>query len=255
MQQAKAHTIANDLMTEDQPAALVAYITQNPQDIRKALELRYRVFAQDMGADVQGSDAGIDRDRFDDYCMHLVVKDQTSGQIVAYSRILTNDLATRTGGFYSATEFDIQQVLKPGHSYMEIGRTCVDPDFRSGSGLAHLWGFIADYMEKEKIDFLMGCCSIPTRDGYRQANASMAFLREGYMTPEAMRVFPKVSVPAVPLSNTERIQPPSLLRAYLRLGVRICGELCLDEAFGVADAMILLRRDDMNHRYLKRILR
>ena len=75
------------------------------------------------------------------------------------------------------------------------------------------------------------------------------------MTPEAMRVFPKVSVPAMPLSNTERIQPPSLLRAYLRLGVRICGELCLDEAFGVADAMILLRREDMNHRYLKRILR
>ena len=66
MQQAKAHRIVEDLITEDQPAALVAYITQDPQDIRKALELRYRVFAQDMGAQVQGADAGIDKDRFDD---------------------------------------------------------------------------------------------------------------------------------------------------------------------------------------------
>ena len=255
MQQAKAHPIAEELITEDQPAALVAYITQDPQDIRKALELRYRVFAQDMGAQVQGADAGVDKDRFDDYCMHLVVKDQASGQIVAYSRILTNDLAARAGSFYSATEFDISKVLKPGHSYMEIGRTCVDQEFRSGSGLAHLWGFIADYMEKENIDFMMGCCSIPAEDGYLQANASMNYLRDGYMTPESMRVYPKVPVPAVAMESDNRVQPPSLLRAYLRLGVRICGELCLDEAFGVADAMILLRRQDMNHRYLKRILR
>ncbi len=254
MQQAKLQVIAEDLLTEDQPSALAAYITQDPQDIRKALELRYRVFAQDMGAQVQGADAGIDKDRFDDYCMHLVVKDLASGQIVAYSRILTNDLAARAGGFYSATEFDISQVLKPGFSYMEIGRTCVDQEFRSGSGLGQLWGFIADYMEREKIDYLMGCCSIPTQDGYIQANASMDFLRDGYMTPENMRVFPEVAVPVVEIPE-ERIQPPSLLRAYLRLGVRICGELCLDEAFGVADVMILLRRQDLNLRYLKRIMR
>ncbi len=254
MQQATYQVISEDRITEDQPAALVTYITQDPQDIRKALELRYRVFAQDMGAQVQGADTGIDKDRFDDYCMHLVVKDTATGQIVAYSRILTNDLAARAGGFYSATEFDISRVLKPGHSYMEIGRTCVDQEFRSGSGLGQLWGFIANYMEEQNIDFMMGCCSIPTSDGYIQANASMDFLRDGYMVPESMRVIPNVKVPVVDVPR-EKIQPPSLLRAYLRLGVRICGELCLDEAFGVADAMILLRRQDLNLRYLKRIMR
>ena len=82
----------------------------------------------------------------------------------------------------------------------------------------------------------------------------MDFLRDGYMVPESMRVHPKIRVPVVDVPE-ERIQPPSLLRAYLRLGVRICGELCLDEAFGVADAMILLRRQDLNLRYLKRIMR
>ena len=69
--------------------------------------------------------------------------------------------AARAGGFYSSTEFDLSKVLKPGKTYMEIGRTCVDPDFRTGAAIGYLWGFLAEYMEVNRIDYLMGCCSIP----------------------------------------------------------------------------------------------
>ncbi|MEK9712970.1 MAG: GNAT family N-acyltransferase [Thalassolituus sp.] len=234
---------------------LEARLTDDPREIRQALELRYRVFAEDMGASVEGADLGIDRDRFDDICLHLIVKDNDTDSVVAYSRILTNDLATRAGGFYSSTEFDLSNVLQPGKSYMEIGRTCVDPEFRSGAAIGYLWGFLAEYLQIHRIDYLMGCCSIPVNGGYEEANAVMDHLREKYMTPENMRCEPKIALPAAESDLDGAKLIPSLLKAYLRIGVRICGEPFLDEDFGVADAMILLRREDMNFRFLSRILR
>lgn len=236
-------------------SGLVARITSDPREIRQALELRYRVFAEGMGASVEGADMGIDKDRFDDICMHLIVKDNDSDTVVAYSRILTNDLAARAGGFYSSTEFDLSAVLQPGKTYMEIGRTCVDPDFRSGAAIGYLWGFLAEYLEAHRIDYLMGCCSIPVSGGYEHANAIMQHMREKYMTPDAMRAVPKIPVPHTETDLDGSKLVPSLLKAYLRIGVRICGEPFLDEDFGVADAMILLRREDMNYRFLSRILR
>lgn len=227
--------------------------TTDPAEIRQAFELRYRVFALDMGASVKGAESGIDKDGFDDFCKHLIVKDLDANKVVGYSRILTNKRAKRAGGFYSATEFDLSQIENTQKKLMEIGRTCVDPDFRGGSAIAQLWYFLAAYMEKKDIDYLMGCCSVPTNDGFIQANATMAYIGEKYMTPEPLRVFPKVPVPKVALDTEASIQPPSLLKAYIRLGVRICGELCLDEDFGVADAFILLARKDLNLKYLKRI--
>mgnify|MGYP000081290181 FL=1 len=245
---------AQALATPDY-SGLVARVTTDPREIRQALELRYRVFAEDMGASVEGAENGIDKDRFDDICMHLIVKDNETDSVVAYSRILTNDLATRAGGFYSSTEFDLSNVLQPGKTYMEIGRTCVDPEFRSGAAIGYLWGFLAEYLEAHRIDYLMGCCSIPVADGYGLANAIMDHLRETSMTPDHMRAIPKIALPEMNTHLDGSKLVPSLLKAYLRIGVRICGEPYLDADFGVADAMILLRREDMNYRFLNRILR
>lgn len=243
------------ICAEPVPSGLTARITTDAREIRQAQELRYRVFAEGMGASVQGAAHGIDKDRFDDICMHLIVKDNETDAVVAYSRILTNDLAARAGGFYSATEFDLSQVLQPGRSYMEIGRTCVDPDFRSGAAIGHLWGFLANYLEEHRIDFLMGCCSIPVNDGYEEVSAIMAYLRNKHMTSESMRAVPRIPVPQTDSTLDGGKLIPSLLKAYLRIGVRVCGEPFLDSDFGVADAMILLRREDMNYRFLNRILR
>lgn len=242
-------------MLSPEVSGLVARVTTDPAEIRQALELRYRVFAEDMGASVEGADSGIDKDRFDDICMHLIVKDNETDSVVGYSRILTNDLAARAGGFYSSTEFDLSNVLKPGKTYMEIGRTCVDPNFRSSAAIGYLWGFLAEYLEAHRIDYLMGCCSIPVAGGYEFSNAVMDHLRDTYMTPEDMRAIPKIKLPAAASQLDGQKIVPSLLKAYLRIGVLICGEPFLDKDFGVADVMILLRREDMNYRFLNRILR
>jgi putative hemolysin len=246
MHQATAHQSA---ASNDAP--LVARITQDPAEIRQALQLRYRVFAEGMGAKIDSGEAGIDRDHFDDVCLHLIVKDVSTNRVIGYSRIITNDVAEQTGGFYSATEFDMSRVIQPGKTYMEIGRTCVDPDFRSGAVIGMLWSGIAQFMSAHDYDFLMGCASIPLNDGYARAIAIINHLREKHFTPEDMRAEPKVHMPRISVDMDGASFVPPLLKAYLRIGVKVCGEPCLDKDFNVADALILLGRDDINSRYLR----
>lgn len=234
---------------------LVARITEDPTEIRQAMELRYRVFAEGMGATLPTADQGIDYDHFDDVCMHLIVKDNINNEVVGYSRILTNELAARTGGFYSATEFDLSNILKPGKRYMEIGRTCVDPDFRSGAVIGLLWSAIAQFMAANRMDYLMGCASISLNDGEDKAIAIINHLRDKHYTSEDMRAEPSVHMPRKALDLDGKALVPPLLKAYLRIGVKVCGEPCMDKEFNVADALILLKSDEINQRYLRHFAR
>ncbi len=251
MQQATARLQQADTLE----STLVARITDDPTEIRQAMALRYRVFADAMGAQLTGSEAGLDQDRFDDVCLHLIVKDLANDRVVGYSRILTNELAAQAGGFYSSTEFDLTNIIEPGKRYMEIGRTCVDPDFRSGAVIGLLWSGIAQFMSAHNIDFLMGCASIPLAGGYSRAVAIVNYLREHHFTPEHQRATPKVPMPRVDTDLDGKSLMPPLLKAYLRIGLKVCGEPCLDKDFNVADALILLARGDMNQRYLRHFAR
>ena len=249
------HATATQLQTENQESTLVARITQDADEIRQAMALRYRVFAESMGASLSGDEQGLDNDHFDQFCLHLIVKDLNNNRVVGYSRILTNDSAAKAGGFYSATEFDLSAILQPGKRYMEIGRTCVDPNFRSGAVIGLLWSGIAQLMASDQADYLMGCASIPLRDGYSRAVAIVNHLRDKHFTAEHLRATPKVPMPTVDTDLDGKALMPPLLKAYLRIGLKVCGEPCLDKAFNVADALILLDRKDMNQRYLRHFTR
>ncbi len=236
---------------ETQESPLVARITSDAAEIRQAMELRYRVFAEGMGAHLPSASEGIDRDSFDDVCLHLIVKDVINDNVVGYSRILTNELARQTGGFYSATEFDLSRIIIPGKRYMEIGRTCVDPDFRSGAVIGLLWSGIAQFMSAHNIDYLMGCASISLNEGYSRAVAIVNHLRDKHFTDAALRAEPRHHMPRIEVGQDGKSLIPPLLKAYLRIGVKVCGEPCLDKDFNVADALILLARGDINQRYLR----
>lgn len=242
-------TVSQSAVTNDAP--LVARITQDPAEIRQALQLRYRVFAEGMGAQIEGGEEGLDQDRFDEVCLHLIVKDVNNDSVVGYSRIITSDVAEQIGGFYSSTEFDLTNIIQPGKRYMEIGRTCVDPNFRSGAVIGLLWSGIAQFMSAHNMDYLMGCASIPLNDGYSRAVAIINHLREKHFTPECTRAEPKHHMPRIEVDMEGRSLVPPLLKAYLRIGVKVCGEPCLDKEFNVADALILLGRNDINQRYLR----
>ena len=231
---------------------LCAMLTDDPDDLRKIYALRYRVFAEEMGASIE---EGMDKDKFDDVCHHLVVKDEDTDEVVGYSRIITNDAAAQVGGFYTQTEFDLSQVLKPSKTYMEIGRTCVAPGFRSGAVIALLWARLGQFMMENNIDYLMGCASIPMSEGGAQAMAVINYLRQKHFVDTDSRVSPKHPLPILETKLNGKEFVPALLKAYLRIGCKVCGEPHWDKDFNVADVVVLLDRTKINMRYLKHFLR
>ena len=228
---------------------LAVELAASPEDVLALQRLRYEVFGVEMGARLESEAEGIDRDHFDAYCHHLLVRDHATGRIVGGTRILTDAQARVAGGFYSEGEFDLTTLLPLPGRVMEIGRTCIHPAYRHGGAISVLWSGLARFMIMNRFDYMMGCASIGMADGGYQAHALMARVREKYLAPEEMRVTPRLPLPA--LSGDGEIKPhvPPLLKAYLRLGVYVCGEPCWDPDFNVADIFVLLDVNRLDARY------
>ncbi|HES76835.1 MAG TPA: GNAT family N-acetyltransferase [bacterium] len=226
-------------------------LAQNPEDIQRSQRLRYQVFVQEMGAQAQVDEHGLERDHYDAFCQHLLVIDQHNDQLVASTRILTRAHAQAAGGFYSENEFDLAMLTQLHGDVMEIGRTCVHPDHRNGSTIGVLWQGMASFMEQNRISHLFGSASIPMQDGGLAARHIMQELRGDFMSTHALRVTPKRELPQLDNSIKPRGKPrmPPLLKAYMRLGAQICGEPCWDPAFACADIFILLDVQKLQARY------
>lgn len=235
-------------LTKPLESKLIVCFSQDASEIRRAQLLRARVFnITEAGL---GSDH-LDKDQFDDICLHLLVKDSLSNNIVGYSRILTSDLISAPSEFYSASEFHIDSIIQVNERYMEIGRTCVDPNYRSGAVIGLLWSKIGQYMNEHKIDYLMGCASISMLDGGAKAISVLNHLREHHFTPNELRVIPKIPLPQFEIDMDGKQHIPALLKTYLRMGAKVCGEAFLDQDFNVADVVILLAKKDIKARYLR----
>lgn len=221
------------------------------QALRQAQALRYAVFSQAFNTRLNGAELGLDVDVYDAHCVHIGVRDLDSGQLVATTRLLDHHAADSLGGFYSEEEFNLQGLERLCGPILEIGRTCVDPAYRNGATIAVLWGALAEVLNRGQYRYLMGCASISMQDGGIQAEAIMQRLRERYLCTAHLRAEPKRPLPALELPSNVIAELPPLLKAYMRLGARICGEPCWDEAFRVADVFILLKRDELCPRYAR----
>ncbi len=227
------------------------------QDVMNCQRLRYEVFALEMGAQLPTGHLGLDKDGFDEVCAHLLVEDVSTGDVVACTRILTDKVAQEVGGFYySDHEFDLTKIRHMSGRVMEIGRTCVRADFRNGATIGVLWSGLASFMLEEGFDFLMGCASVDFSDDGVQVQAIRRYLADNNLLADSDRcVAPRVAIPQLPnMPEAISINWPPLLKAYLRLGAKVCGDPCLDKAFGVADFFILLDVKDLNPRYARHFL-
>src|SRR5579885_2170658 len=83
---------------------------ESPEEIRDTQKLRYKIFAGELGASIDGGADGLDVDSYDAFCKHLTVREVGSGRLVACTRILTDDMAPKAGGFYSSGEFDLKMI-------------------------------------------------------------------------------------------------------------------------------------------------
>jgi putative hemolysin len=219
--------------------------------LQEAQTLRFNVFSGEFNARLKGAELGLDMDDYDIHCAHIGVRDLNTGRLVATTRLLDHTAASSLGKFYSEEEFSLHGLVHLKGPILEIGRTCVDPAYRNGGTIAVLWGELAEVLNQGGYSYLMGCASIPMQDGGIQAHAIMQRLRERYLCTEHLRAEPKKPLPTLDIPSNVIAEMPPLLKAYMRLGAKICGEPCWDEDFQVADVFILLKRDELCPRYAK----
>lgn len=239
-----------------QPAAPTRYtvaLARNEEDVRAAQRLRHDVFAGEMGALLAGPQPGLDADSFDAYCDHLLVREETTGQVVGTYRLLPPERAAVAGRLYSEGEFDLTALEGIRPRLVEVGRSCVHPDHRDGAAIGLIWAGIARYMVDRGHEWLAGCCSVPLADGGTLASATWDRVSDKHLSPEEFRVKPLLPWTPGP-APAARVELPALLRGYLRLGAWVCGEPAHDPDFGVADLYVLLPMSRVNARYLRHFL-
>jgi putative hemolysin len=228
-------------------------------EVREAQRLRYQVFANEWGAHIASALPGHDIDVFDDYCEHLIVRAGPDGPVVGTYRVLVPAQASRMGGTYTDTEFDLVRLrgLRPG--MVEFGRSCVHPDHRQGSVIMALWGALIAFMQQNHFETMLGCASIPMlHNGVvnTQVAASLwARMKETHLAPIEYRVSPRFALPLHQAQADLAVEPPPLIRGYLRLGAKLLGPPAWDQDFNSADLPMMLALKDIPEKYRRHFLR
>ncbi|QNP49215.1 GNAT family N-acetyltransferase [Diaphorobacter aerolatus] len=227
-------------------------------EVREAQKLRYDVFVSEMGAQLNTPVAGHDIDLFDDFCEHLLVRDALTRQVIGTYRVLTPVQARRVGSTYSDTEFDLTRLRTLRSRMVELGRSCVHPEHRHGGVVLALWGALADFMVRNSLDTMIGCASIPMlHNGVVTGDVAASIYRrisETHMAPIEYHVRPRLPLPLDTLDSNLDVDPPALIKGYLRLGTRILGAPAWDPDFNTADLPMLMRLEDLPAKYRKHFL-
>ncbi len=171
-------------------------LARNAAEVTEAQRVRYKVFGEEMGARLPSADLGLDIDRFDRYCEHLLVRDHGNDKVVGTYRILPPEQARMAGGYYSESEFDLTRLQHLRDRMVEVGRSCVHPDYRDGTTITQLWSGLADYIGKHNHEYLIGCASISMGDGGHYAASVYHKVHRLHAAPAEYNVFPRCRCPS-----------------------------------------------------------
>ena len=228
---------------------------QHQDEVREAQRLRYEVFVNEMGARLPASLAQHDIDLFDDYCEHLLVRDGISNDVIGTYRVLTPAQAKRVGSTYTDTEFDLTRLRFIRERMVELGRSCVRSDHRHGGVILALWGALFEFMSRNQLDTMIGCASIPMlHNGIVSGNAAASMwkqLSKTHMASVEFHARPRLPLPIEELDSDLPVEPPALIKGYLRLGAKILGAPAWDPDFNTADLPMLMQVKDIPSRYRK----
>jgi len=235
-------------------------IAKDHEEIEQAQRLRYEIFNLEQGRGLKGAEKyGIDFDEFDEYCLHLLVLEKASGKVVGTYRAHLGCIADSAKGFYSSREYEIHGLYRFADKCIELGRTCVAPDHRSGSAIALLWGGITELLVRADLTYMLGCVSLKGTDS-RTGWAIYEHLAGNDLVSREFSVIPRpgFKLERPPWHEIEKILTdkkalqkniPPLFKGYLRLGAKICGEPALDREFGTIDFFILIDINNVPARY------
>jgi len=245
-------------------------LAKTQAEIEAGQRLRYRVFYDEMQAKPTPEMAAQRRDfdRFDPFFDHMLVFDteaEGGERVVGTYRCLRQEVAMKHGGFYSEDEFDLQELINrlgPEMQFLELGRTCVDPDYRTKPMIELLWLGIMSYVNFYNLDVMVGCASLPGTDPDALA-LPLSYLYHYFLAPEpwrakakAHRYVPMDRIPKDKIDPREafRMLPP-LIKGYMRAGCYIGDGAVVDEQFNTTDVMIILPVSVISDRYYARFTR
>jgi len=230
-------------------------LARSEEEVREAQRLRYKVFVEELGARIQTRTPDHDIDLYDPFCEHLIVRESHADRIVGTYRILSPAAARRVGNYYSENEFYLNRLHNLRGRMVEVGRSCIHPEHRSGAVITLLWAGLANYMVSNSYDYLIGCASIGMVDGGHNAANLFVQIAPDYMAPAEYRVFPQHGLPFERLASGQPALVPPLIKGYLRVGAWICGEPAWDPDFNTADLLLLLPMSRMNPRYMRHFIK
>lgn len=233
-------------------------------DVVAAQLLRYRVFYEEMAAIPTAEMAAQRRDfdAFDADCDHLLVIDHSRGdgadKVVGTYRLIRREAAKRQGGFYSSSEYNISKLEAHESEILELGRSCVDVDYRSRLAMQLLWQSIVAYVYHYDIAFLFGCASLPGTDVAKQAE-KLSYLYHYHLAPPALRPraldqrYVQMNLMAEDEIDTRAAlaSMPPLIKGYLRVGCFVGDGAVIDEQFNTIDVCIVVKSTLITARYAR----
>ncbi|WP_299355707.1 GNAT family N-acyltransferase [uncultured Shimia sp.] len=237
-------------------------LARSAEDLKAAQRLRYKVFVEELGGhgEMVDDENRLEQDKFDPHFDHLILLDEGLNcdpidKVVGVYRLLPSDRAEKLGRFYSEDEYDLTRLKSSGRKLLELGRSCLHPDYRGGKAMFHLWNGLADYVYENEIEILFGVASFHGTDPQELA-APLSLLHHRHLAPEDLRTRAQAahfqSMNLIPEAEIDRrtamLAVPALIKAYLRLGGFVGEGAFVDHAFNTTDVCLIMDTTRMNEK-------
>ena len=266
---------ALDMKEKDiRQGSLEVRLAETSEEIDAAQALRYRVFYDEMGAKPTPEMAARKRDfdQYDSECDHLLVFDharQEKSPVIGTYRLIRRACAAKCGGFYSAGEYDIQPLLDYPGEILELGRSCIDADYRTGNVMQILWKGLTAYVFNNDVQLMFGCASLAGTDPQALA-LPLSYLYYHHLAPPAlrtkalperyvdMRLLPREAFDPNKAFDDMKMDPrsgnnslPPLIKGYIRVGGFVGDGAVIDHQFNTTDVCIIVKTDLITRRYIR----
>jgi len=251
----------SESLLPDANETLLMKVAETDMEIEQAMRLRYQVFVKEEGNMKLANDSRMEKDVFDEYCDHLIVKSSLTDKVVGTYRLLPGPRSAEGAGFYSETEFDLGALNLLRADTLELGRSCIDPEYRNGRVIQMLWEGIAGYCQERGYSHLIGCASMHV-GSLRDLNEIYSFLLWKKVITSRFGVSPLPThridgLQWMEVEGREREimrKLPPLLKGYQWLGAEIGGEPAYDEIFNSIDFLVILDTGKVTRKYRKHFL-
>ncbi len=249
-------------------------LARTAADINQAQELRYKTFYEELGAKAtpEMTAIGRDFDKYDEYCDHLLLIDhvrKNKNPVVGTYRLIRKEAADKCGGFYSSSEYDVSKLISYPGEILELGRSCIDSEYRTGPVMQLLWRGLGLYVARHNVALMFGCASLPGTN-LEALKIPLSYLYHHHLAPPALRTKALseryVDMKLLPReafnpdaafddfkldSRSGNNSLPPLIKGYIRVGGFVGDGAVIDNQFNTTDVCIIVKTDLMTRRYQK----